>query len=148
MRTEAIEKLKRTRKNFLGDSGLRLLDLCSIAQFSGEVVEGAVRQSTGWGDCFVAVAASHDWLQALDQLHILPFIIGSAAIGLLGAIVMLLISAFRLLGEAVESYYEFRAKCAVSRQRYRAIGTKARADAVGPDSSEETRASSNLVGER
>jgi hypothetical protein len=52
--------------------------------------------------------------ELLSVIHSFPFYV----IGVLGAVGIVITGVFRLLGDAVEGYYDFRRRCASARAQY------------------------------
>ena len=55
----------------------------------------------------------------LANLHEYPFLATLVLIGFIGAVGTVVTYLFRVMGEMVDSYYDFRAKCALARARFR-----------------------------
>lgn len=60
-----------------------------------------------------------------------PTALTIVTIGVLGAIAMVLSYLFRQLGDVVDAYYDFRAKCAAARERWQRRTPKERAGDTG-----------------
>ena len=58
-------------------------------------------------------------LPVLANLHEYPILATLIVIGVLCAIGMVITYMFRVMGDVVDSYYDFRAKCALARERFR-----------------------------
>jgi len=58
-------------------------------------------------------------LPAFANLHEYPILATLVVIGVLCALGMVITYLFRVMGDVVDSYYDFRAKCALARERFR-----------------------------
>jgi hypothetical protein len=58
-------------------------------------------------------------LPVIANLHEYPILAALVAIGVICAAGIVIAYLFRAMGEVVESYYEFRSKCASARERFR-----------------------------
>jgi hypothetical protein len=58
------------------------------------------------------------WALVLTNLHEYTTLTVLAALGILLAVGMVLTYLFRVMGEVVDSYYEFRTKCFQARLRF------------------------------
>ena len=58
-------------------------------------------------------------LPVLANLHEYPILATLVVIGVLCAVGIVITYLFRVMGDVVESYYDFRAKCALARERFR-----------------------------
>ena len=55
----------------------------------------------------------------LANLHEYPILATLIVIGVLCAAGIVITYLFRVMGDVVDSYYDFRAKCAVAKERFR-----------------------------
>jgi hypothetical protein len=58
------------------------------------------------------------WALVLTNLHDYTTLTGLTALGLLLAVSKVLTYLFRVMGEVVDSYYDFRTKCVQARLRF------------------------------